>query len=97
MSEVLLSDLAEEDLIEIWVFVAQDNAQAADRLIDQIHGRCKFLAGSPGAGRQRLDLGLHIRSFVVGKYVIFYRETPNGIEVARVLHGRRDIQSHFHP
>ena len=95
MSEVVLSELAETDLTDIWVFVAQDNAEAADRLLDHIHEKCQFLAGSPKAGRQRSELDPSIRSFAVGNYVVFYRESANGIEVARVLHGRRDIPSLF--
>jgi toxin ParE1/3/4 len=97
VSEVVLSELAEADLTDIWVFVAQDNPEAADRLIDQIYEKCQFLAGSPNAGRQRAELGLSIRSFAVGNYLIFYREGATGIEVARVLHGRRDIPSLFRP
>ncbi len=97
MSKVVLSELAEGDLIDIWAFVAQDDAKAADRLLDQLHEKCQVLAGSPKAGRQRPELDPSIRSFAVGNYVIFYRESANGIEVARVLHGRRDIPSLFRP
>ncbi len=34
-------------------------------------------------------------SLAVGSYVIFYREGKRAIEVARVLHGRRDITAIF--
>jgi toxin ParE1/3/4 len=95
VSEVVLSELAEADLTDIWVFVAQNNAEAADRLLDQLHQKCRFLANSPKVGRQRPELDSSIRSFAVGNYVIFYRESANGIEVARLLHGRRDIPSLF--
>ena len=83
--------------MDIWVFVAQDNAEAADHLVDQIHEKCQLLAAAPKAGRQRPELDPSIRSFAVGSYVIFYREGDNGIEVARVLHGRRDIPPLFRP
>ena len=96
MTDVVLSELAEADLTDIWVFAAQDNAEAADRLVDQIHEKCQFLATTPKAGRQRPELDPSIRSFAAGSYVIFYREADNGIEVARVLHGRRDIPPLFH-
>ena len=95
MSEVVLSELAEADLTDIWVFVAQDNAAAADRLIDEIHEKCQFLGNTPKAGRQRPELDPSIRAFAVGNYLIFYRESATGIEVARVLHGHRDIPSLF--
>ena len=32
---------------------------------------------------------LRVRGF--GKYLLFYRETPEGIELVRVLHAARDI------
>ncbi len=95
MTEVVLSELAEADLTEIWVFVARDNPEAADRLVNQIHEKCRFLATTPKAGRQRPELDPSIRSFAAGSYVIFYREGDNGVEVARVLHGRRDVPPLF--
>jgi toxin ParE1/3/4 len=66
VSEVVLSELAEADLTDIWLFIVQDNSEAADRLIDEIHERCQFLATTPGAGRQRPELDPSIRSFPVG-------------------------------
>lgn len=42
-------------------------------------------------GRSRPELGPEIRSFPVGRYVIFYLPLPKGIEVVRVLHGSRDV------
>jgi len=93
--EVVLSELAEADLTDIWEFIGQDNSEAADRLIDEIHEQCQFLGATPGAGRQRPDLDPSIRSFAVCNYVIFYRESTRGIKVARVLHGHRDIVSLF--
>jgi hypothetical protein len=46
-------------------------------------------------GRLRPELAPHLRSFPIGNYVIFYRLTQEGIEVARVLHGARDIDALF--
>jgi toxin ParE1/3/4 len=74
VSEVVLSELAEADLTDIWVFVARDNATAADRLIDEIHEKCRFLANTPKAGRHRPEVDPSIRGFAVGNYLIFYRE-----------------------
>ena len=41
------------------------------------------------------DLRPDLRSLAVGKHVIFYRPSPNGIEVVRVLQGKRDIEATF--
>ena len=50
---------------------------------------------TPKWGRLREELAPRIRSFPVGRYVIFYRAGREGIEVARVLHGSRDIPMLF--
>jgi toxin ParE1/3/4 len=53
------------------------------------------LAGHPNLGRSRDELEEGIRSFPVGKYVIFYRVIPAGVEIVRVLHGSRDLNAIF--
>ena len=46
-------------------------------------------------GRRRPELAPNIRSLTVGRYVVFYQPLFRGIEVVRVLHGSRDIESIF--
>jgi len=46
-------------------------------------------------GRLRDELADGLRSFPVGRYVIFYRPIPKGIEIVRVLHGARDLDAIF--
>ncbi|WP_333876336.1 type II toxin-antitoxin system RelE/ParE family toxin [Methylobacter sp.] len=45
MSVIYRTAQAEEDLIEIWIYIAQDNPSAADRVLDDIeqrfHGACR--------------------------------------------------------
>jgi toxin ParE1/3/4 len=36
-----------------------------------------------------------LRSFPVGRYVIFYLAIPGGVQIVRVLHGARDIEVAF--
>ena len=43
-------------------------------------------------GTARDNLGRGVRSFPVGNYLVLYRIIPDGIEVARVLHGARDLK-----
>ena len=93
MSELLYRPEAETDLIEIWLYVTEEKLAAADALIDSINDKCAALAASPLMGRVRDELIPGIRSFPVGNYVIFYQPIEGGIEVARVLHGARDIES----
>ena len=85
-----LSTLAEQDLEEIWSYVAKDaSATTADRLIDAIFDRFELLTEQPRMGRNRPEFGEGVRSFVVESYVIYYRQERD-ILIARVLHGSRD-------
>ena len=90
-----LSRPARNDLIEIWTYVAEDSPKAADRLIDRLRNRCAILARLPQLGRLRPELAEGIRSFPVGRYLIFYRERRGGIEVARVRGGEMDLKHLF--
>lgn len=95
MPTLTVSPLAEEDLEEIWSFVAERDVEAADRLIDEITGRFDHLLAYPEAGRARHELLVNLRSLPVKRYVIFYQPTDDGVEIFRVLHGSRDVQSEF--
>ena len=92
---MIISPLAEEDLEEIWSFVAERDVEAADRLIEEITGRFDHLLAYPEAGRARHELLVNLRSLPVKRYVIFYQPTDDGVEIFRVLHGSRDVQSEF--
>lgn len=58
-----LSPLAEEDLRELWNYVAQDSSEErADKLIDAIFDRFDMLATHPRVGRRRPEFGDAVRS-----------------------------------
>ncbi len=95
MSQYRVSDAAKADLEEIWLFIAQDNPEAADRFIRTIVSRFPTLASMPYLGRLREELSARLRSFPVSNYVIFYRPLEDGIQIVRVLHGARDLPPLF--
>jgi toxin ParE1/3/4 len=86
---------AEEDLIEIWTYIAQDNINAADSVLDDIEARFLALAAHPLMGPLRPDIAPELRYFVSGKYLILYRTVPDGIQIVRVVHGARDLSNLF--
>jgi len=86
---------ARADLVEIWNYIAEDNPQAADKLLDRIDKKCRTLAQYPYMGRERDDIKRGVFSFPVRNYIIFYTQTDDGIEIVRVLHGARDVYSQF--
>jgi toxin ParE1/3/4 len=82
---------AEEDLIDIWLYVAQENPAAADRLLDRIDARLQQLSLMPLSGPPRDDLLSGERHLVIGNFLAFYRVEETGVVIMRVMHGRRDI------
>jgi plasmid stabilization system protein ParE len=45
--------------------------------------------------RRRPEIGLEIRSIPVPPVVVFYRVTGETVEIARIIDGRRDLQTLF--
>lgn len=82
---------AEEDLIEIWVHIARDNPAAADRVLDGLDERSRWLMQYPELGRRRPDIAEDVRSIRFGEFLILYRENDKSVEIVRYVHGRRNL------
>jgi toxin ParE1/3/4 len=95
MPDIIRAPLAEQDLADIWLTIQPHNIDAANNLLRLIDKTCALLADYPKIGRDRGNILPGLFSFPVGNYLIFYRIAPGGIEIARVLHGARDIPSVF--
>ncbi len=80
---------AEEDLIDIWLYIAQDNPAAADNLLDTFEEKGQLLAENPELGRVPPDIADDFHHLPVGRYLMLYRIIPGGIELVRVVHGMR--------
>lgn len=91
MARFILLQKAEEDLIDIWLYTAFDDQEAANRILRSIEDKCHLLAKNSGLGPARPDIAPDLRYYVTGSYLILYRETAFGIEVVRVLHGARNL------
>lgn len=80
---------AEDDLIEVWTYIAQENPAAADQLLDEIDVKCRLLTEHPRLGAARPDIASELRYLPVGSYLLMYLEIAHGIELVRVVHGGR--------
>jgi len=78
-------------------YIHRDNPQAAHAFLEAAYDSFEFLSRHPGLGRGRSDLGFpEVRSWrITGfrRYLIFYRELPDRIQIWRVLHGARDLHT----
>lgn len=91
MLPIIRTDRADEDLIDIWTYIAADSPAAADRVLDAIESRWQQLTRHPYFGMARPDIAPGIRHLVAGQYLTLYRVTEESIEIVRVIHGRRKI------
>ena len=95
MPELIISPEAETDLLEIWFYIAQDSPVNADRFLDKLKEKALKLCEYNEIGLDRSELAESLKSFPVDRYLLYYRPTSAGIELVRVLHGSRDINTLF--
>ena len=95
MPRVNRSRLSVFDYGEIWHYIAQDDAKAADRLISTFEQKLTLLATMSAMGKDESKLAASLRSLPVGNYLLYYRPIPDGIELVRALHAARDIDSEY--
>jgi len=94
MKQFVLTSLASRDLNEIWEYLSEDNLDAADRTLAAIEKAIRKLARQPGIGHLREDLADRRHRFLlVHPYLIVYRSSTKPLQVIRVLHTARDVQT----
>jgi toxin ParE1/3/4 len=93
---------AREDLLLIYEFIGLDNRTAAERLLTSIEGKATQLIQHPRLGPRRPHLRPGARVLLEGPYLILYETHPDtdegpidGIEIVRVVDGRRDLTRPF--
>lgn len=95
MPTLIISPEAEQDLVDIWLYIAEDQPVNADRFLERLEKKAQKLTEFTDLGIDRRDLAPGIKSFPVDRYVLYYRPNDNGIELVRVLHGSRDVNLLF--
>lgn len=89
------SPAAQRDLNEISEVIARDKPAAALAFIEKLRGQCQLLANRPEMGFRRDELARTLRVWPVGRWLIFYRQSEEDIEIVRVVHGARDLPRLF--
>ena len=88
---------AREDIEAHVTRIGETNPRTAERFAERVQASCELLEQFPLLGysppwRELTALGVRfhaVRRF--RKFLIVYRPCPDGIEVVRVFHGRRDL------
>ncbi len=100
--EIILASAIEAELLAIWAFIAEDNAEAAGRFVEAVYETFMFLAENAKVGEPR---AFHapklkgVRSWPVSRfrnYLIFYPPPfRTGVQILHVCHGARDVERLF--
>lgn len=94
MSAFDLTETARKDLLEIWEYIGAENLDAADRVIHRLHDAFEKLSRNPLLGHLREDLASKSHRFLlVYSYLIVYMADTRPLQIVRVLHAARDVQS----
>jgi antitoxin ParD1/3/4/toxin ParE1/3/4 len=98
MRRFVLTPRARQDLNDIWDYIADDNIEAANRVLDALDTAMVKLAKNPGIGHQREDLTDERHRFLLAySYLIVYRRETKPLQIIRVLHAARDVRSILGP
>src|SRR3954470_3070471 len=94
MKRYILTPCAKRDVNDIWDFIASENIEAADRILDALESAMGSLAKNPGIGHWREELADKSHRFwPVYSYLIVYRPETTPLQILRVFHAARDVQS----
>ena len=93
MPRLVFTERAQADLLEAWLYIAEDNLAAADKVLDTLEHEATLLLLQPLMGRARPELGSAVRSWPSSTpYLLFYEVDDMELTVLRVLHHARDIR-----
>jgi len=91
MRRLLVSDRADADLREIWLYSFKTWGEAqADRYLDELDSGLQECAAEPERGTCREDVRIGYWSRLIRRHVAFYTFTDDEVLVQRVLHDSMD-------
>ncbi len=93
MAFVKIRQQARFDLLNLWIYVAEQSGddEIADAFLKKVRKTIDLLSTQPRMGRTRDELKPGLRSFAVGRYLIFYYPLKGGVDVVRVVFGGRNL------
>jgi toxin ParE1/3/4 len=91
VKRVIFAPDALADLEGIGTYIATDNPARAVSFIADLQEAARHIADAPEAYRARDDIARGLRMAVKGRYLILFRVKQDRVEIARVLHGARDL------
>lgn len=93
MSRYTLSPSAIIDISEIRQYTTDRWGEKQTSIYtEQLRDRMEWLSDNPQLGKERKEIAEGIYTYPQGSHLIVYRESDEGIEIARVLHRSMDYE-----
>jgi toxin ParE1/3/4 len=91
----VLRRAAANDIDDIAAYIQEDNPSRAQSFTEEISQKISVITERPLSFPARDDVAPNLRSALLGHYLIFFRVHSNNVEILRVIHGARDLESIF--
>ncbi len=91
MSRYVINPLASQDLNAIADYFVKTNLTAGEEFFLVSNRKCQQLVAFPQSGKKYPAIHPDIRGLPLEGYIIFYRVREDGVEILRVISGRRDF------
>jgi toxin ParE1/3/4 len=91
MSRYILAPQATADLESIAEYYGDRSPAYAERLVGKLIQKFELVGRFPRMGTPVEDLSPGLRKTPVEDIIVYFREAPTGTEIARVIHGARDV------
>jgi len=93
--QIKLRPLAEADLEQIWLYTFKHwSLEQADTYVRDLIAAMEDLACDAKTGRV-CSVREGYYQYAVGSHIMFYRMTPDALDITRILHQRMDVERHL--
>ena len=92
--DVKYTESAEEDLDNIFEYIAEDNLEKAIEFTEELRKSANLLADFPFMGREREDeelLLINSRKKVYRNYIIYYSVIGGAVYIEHIQHGSKPL------
>ncbi|UOA16606.1 type II toxin-antitoxin system RelE/ParE family toxin [Sulfitobacter dubius] len=95
MVKLVILPAARVDLIDIGDFIALDNRPRAASFVAEIEAKIVEVGERPDSFQKRDELHKGLRHARHGRYLIFFLEKGDEVQIVRVIEGSRDLPRLF--
>ena len=95
MNRYVINILASRDLSQIAEYFSQNNLEAGEKFFQEFNRKCQQLVSFPNSGKSYPEIRADLRGLLLEGYIIFYIVLDDGIEILRIVSGRRNLPSIF--